>query len=531
MLTTRKSFLVLALTAALAACGGGGGGGGGGGSGSGSGSGNDPNVNPGTGDQSTLLPCINTATNLCSGRFVQSENSVTMTDAGVQVYGISTSDLDTTPKTTEENVQSDLVAWGLAPSDPSLNGMAEVRLQKDGNGTITRTGLMLANIGLMWDNRTQRPPVIEIFTDRQGYPTQGRVSLVPNDPQQLIQLGPLPPSNNLDFYDWAEKGTAGTQAHYANNVYFPRSEKIRCDGNPGCPEDYAWYADKQRPVFDDDPGDWTNIGAAGLNLREAADEYRIMRFHEDGDLRAGDAKPGPNGERRYIDDSGDNSGFGVSFPGFKGYRALNNYSYQYANLASWTTLDTVDIVEWSLGTNEHNALRRGFVAFGNVSSPASITSANNSVTYRGAVYGFYAPTTIAQPKRDDPDYPQKYQTDEDAQHFRGVAEVTVNFNTGTATISFIDPRTFNAASEAVPAALTVTAALGGTNNNSGPRNYFTASLDSATDTRRGGISGRFYGPASNGIPPEIAGALSFTLNTGSPTAQQTVIAGFLARRP
>lgn len=534
MMTTTKSVLVLALAAALSACGGGGGG-----DDRDSGGSAGPDNNPGGGDQTALLPCINTATIQCSGTNPRTENSVTLTDSGVQVYGLSTSDRDTTPKATVlERVQAALVAWGIMPSTPQSGGLAEVRLQKDSTGKITRAGLLLSDIEASWDGTTNRPPVYEIFTDENGYPTQGRVSLAPNDPNRSLRLGPLPPSTNLEFYDWADKGANGTQAHYANNVYFPRNfdqQPIRCDGNPGCPENYEWYAEKQRPAFDANPGQWRNIGDSGLNIKQAADEYGIMRYHEDGDLRAGDAKPGPNGERRFIGDSGDNTGFGTSYPGFKGYRSLNNYSFQYANLSNWLTTETVEIVEWvpGGGINEHSAMRRGFVAFGNVTSPASISS-TATASYKGTIYGFYAPTTIAQPKRDDPDFPQEYETDEDAESFRGEVDITVNFNTGAVTVTFTDTNRWIDVPNppAVPASFTTSATLRGASN--GPRNYFTGSLNATTGNgvRQGGLSARFFGPASDGIPPEIGGALSFTLtpdNAGA-NGRQTVIAGFLARK-
>lgn len=522
MITSAKSVCVLAIAAALSACGGGGGGGGS------SDGGTDPNANPNTGGQTALLPCINTETIQCSGgSVVRTDNSVAMTDSGVQVYGISTSDTKTGPKTQEEKLRDSLVAWGLAPSDPAWGGMAEVRLQKNSEGTITRSGLLLSNIGTSWDAKTLRPPVVEIFTDARGYPTQGRVTLIPNDPNRSIKLGPLPPSSDLTFYDWAIKGAAGTQAHYANNVYFPRSEPVRCDDAPGCPTDYALYAEKQKPNFDSDPGQWANIGDPGLNIRQAADEFSIMRFHEDGDLRAGNAKPGPNGEPRYITDSGTNTGFGVSYPGFKGYRSLDNYSYQYANLSSWLNMETVEIVEWALGTNEHNKVRRGLVAFGNVTPAAAMPSSGN-VIYRGAIYGFHAPTTIAQPRGGSP---TTFETDEDAEHFRGEAEITVNFSTGIATVRFIDTNTWNEAATAVPAQFTVNATIGA---NGAPRNYFTTSLNSTANNaaRQGGLSARFFGPVSGEGPAEIGGALSFTYtpdNAGS-NGRQTVIGGFLARK-
>lgn len=533
MNNSMKPVLSFILVAVLSACGGGGGGGTNQPAtdpGTGTPTGTDPNTNPG--GQNALLPCVNTATNQCSGGTVlRTDNTVTLTDSGVQVYGISTSDTKPGPKTPQEKLRDSLVAWGLAPANPAWNGLAEVRLQKDAEGRITRSALLLSNVGISWDGTRMRPPVVDIFTDARGYPTQGRVTLQ-GDANRSIALGPLPPSSDLSFYDWAEKGTAGTQANYGNNVYFPRSEPIRCDDDPGCETDYARYAEKQMPRYDSTPGDWRTITGA-TNLRQAADEFSIMRFHEDGDLRAGDAKPGPNGERRYITDSGNNTGFGVSYPGFKGYRALENYGYQYANLSSWLTMETVEIVEWTQGgTNEHNKVRRGMVAFGSVTDAASIPgvgTATGNVTYRGAIYGYYAPTTIAQPRGGSP---TTFDTDEDARHFRGEATIVVNFGTGAVTVTFDGTNTWDAAGAPVPSAFSTTTTIGLGNAASNPRNFFTASLDGTVNsaTRQGRLSGRFFGPVSGGGPAEIGGALSFTLNDGSPNGQQTVIGGFLARK-
>lgn len=488
MFTPAKSVLAIALAAALSACGGGGGGGG-----KDPGSGGDPSVNPDTGGQSsTLLPCVNTATNQCSGgSIIQSEGSVAMTEFGVQVYGSSTS--DQLPPAQNPNTTA---AWGL---EPDSGGIAEIRLEKNANGAVTRAGMLLENIGITWDGDTARPRIIEIFS-----PTQGRATLA-NDANRSIMFGPLPPASDLDHYDWAVRGMAGTQANYANNVYFPRPEPIRCPaGDTGCPTDYADVA----PQLEFKAGPWRQ---SGQTLQTAADETSVARLHEDGDLRAGDDVRGPNGERQWIDDS---DGFGVSYPGFKGYRTLNNWSYQHVNLANWLTQDTVEIVEWAGGANEHNKMRRGFVAFGNVTPEANIPS-GGTATYQGAIYGYFAPTATATSSAEDVD------------HFRGTATIQVNFAApGTATITFADTRTFDSAGETIPSSFTVDAQIGGANG--GPSNYLYGSI--ATAGRQGGIGARFFGPTDNNGPAEIGGTLSFTYTPAGSTERQTVIGGFIARK-
>lgn len=490
MFTPSKSLLVLALAAALSACGGGGGGGD---APDNANNGSDPGTDPNTGGQTmTLLPCINTATNYCSGgSIIQTENSVAMTESGVQVYGRSTSDLvapSENPDTT--------AAWGL---EPDSGGIAEVRLEKNASGAVTRTGLLLEDIGISWDGENSRPRVIEIFS-----PSQGRATMADNA-NRSIMFDPLPPSSDLTHYDWAVRGAAGTQANYANNVYFPRSEPIRCPaGDTGCPTDYAEVA----PRLNFKAGPWRQ---SGQTLQTAADETTVRRLHEDGDLRAGDDVPGPDGERRWISDS---DGFGVSYPGFKGYRQLANWGYQHVNLSSWLTQDTVEIVEWSGGANEHNKIRRGFVAFGNVTPEANVPTGGRA-TYRGAIYGFHAPTTIATRSADD------------VEHFRGVATINIDFaNPGTATITFTDTRTFNEANASVPASFTVSAQISGANG--GPMNYLAGRI--ASTERQGGIGARFFGPTDASGPAELGGTLSFTYTPAGSTERQTVIGGFIARK-
>lgn len=489
MIASARSAILLATIAFLSACGGGGGGGN---DPSDSGGSAGPGGNPNNGSGSTtLLPCINTATNQCSGSsIVLTENDVAMTESGVQVYGRSTS--DTVAPAENPNTTA---AWGL---EPDSGGIAEVRLAKNANGTVTRTGVLLRDIGITWDRQTSRPPVIEIFST-----TQGRATLA-SDANRSIMFGPLPPSSDLNHYDWARRGAAGTQANYANNVYFPRPEPIRCpSGETRCAEDYADVA----PELTFKAGPWR---LAGQTIETAADETTVSRLHEDGDLRAGDDVPGPNGERRWISDS---DGFGVSYPGFKGYRSLENWSYQYVNLSNWLTQDTVEIVEWSGGANEHNKIRRGFVAFGDVTPQANIPT-GGTATYTGAIYGFFARSAVAT------------SADDDAAHFRGKATISVNFATRTATITFSDTNTFNSAATAVPASFTATALIGGANG--GPSNYLSGSVTNAQ--RDGGIGARFFGPSDAAGPAEIGGTLSFTYTPAGTTTRQTVIGGFIARK-
>ncbi len=491
MFNPAKPALALALAAALSACGGGGGG-------KDPSNGSNPGTNPNTGGQAdTLLACINTETIQCSGDLVRTENSIAMTEFGVQAYGRSTSDL----VAQSENPTTG-TAWGL---EPASGGVTEVRLEKNADGAVTRAGLLLSNISIKWGPPADadRPPIIEIFSNKQGRATLAQ------DANRSILFGPLPPSSDLNHYDWAVKGAAGTQANYANNVYFPRTEPIRCpaDGSaPGCFEDYATYAAQQQPKFT--PGNWRTNGQP---IETAADAFNVTRFHEDGDLRAGDDVPGPNGERRWISDS---DGFGVSYPGFKGYRSLDNWSYQYANLSSWLTQDTVEIVEWSGGANEHNKIRRGFVAFGDVTKEASVPTGGTLVSYEGAIYGFFAPTAIARTEAENVD------------SFRGKVRISVNFaaNPRTATITFTDTNTFNEAARPVPASFTTTAVIGA---NGGPANYLFGSVTGAG--RQGDVGARFFGPVAGNGPAEIGGTLSFTF-TPAGGERQTVIGGFIARK-
>src|SRR5690606_13483261 len=212
--------------------------------------------------------------------------------------------------------------------------------------------------------RSQRPMIIDTFST-----VMGRAEI---DSNNVVRFRTdLPPSSNTAFYDWSVRGAAGTQANYANNVYFPReAPPVRCpDDTPNCPS-----TESEGIRFN--PGDWRS-GDYTPDVTDAA------RLHGEGDLRAGDKPDGTP-----IDD---NDGNASSYPGFKGYRTLTNRSYQYANVGTWLTADTVNIVEWvtdSLPSYEHVKFRYGMVAYGDVTPPAAVPT-TGTYTYSGLVHGSY----------------------------------------------------------------------------------------------------------------------------------------------
>lgn len=417
----------------------------------------------------------------CSGRTLlrterygegQNAAALALTASGVQAYGRSTSDLLAQNPTMT-------TAYGLAPAS---GGLAEVRLAKDASGATSSPILILNNLGLTWDGSTERPTIIETFRT-----TAGRLSL--QEPSGIVAAGPLPPSEDLSFYDYATNGARARQEHYANNVYFPRS------GNPPrCPADVNPCPEAESSGLRYEAGNWRTGG-----LRP--DQSNAARLHEDGDIHAGDGNPGPNGERTYLPGG---SGYGIPFPGSKGYRSLNNLSYQYSNVATWVTQDTVVIEEWAHAGNEHNKVRRGAVAYGAVTDPAAVPS-SGTASYSGIVYGWYSADGSGDPVP-----------------FNGDATATVNFATRQVTVNFQGMRS-SSDNSALPLNFSTNTLMGWNGTNTA--NYLTGAAN-ASAAMSGGVSGRFFGPVSNTAPPEIAGALS--LSNG--TSGATMVGGFIARR-
>lgn len=412
------------------------------------------------------MSCVDGPMFQCSGNTIlRVENGVGLTSSGVQVYGRSTSDLaiPNPNKTT---------AFGLAPAQ---GGVADVRVAKTETGTVPAVSLLLHNLGLTWDGRTERPQIIETFRT-----SQGRTLLGANG---ALASAPLPASSDLNFFNVATLGSAGTQANYANNSYFPRAEPSRCDtGVSACPT-------TETAGIRSSVGDWRLGGIT-------PDSTSALRLHEDGDVHAGDGVAG-------------GTGVGVPFPGSKGYRQISNWGYQYANISSWLTQDTVQIAEWNAPEEEHNKNRRGVVAFGAVTDPAAVPT-SGSASYSGIVYGWQGTNAVVDPSV-----------------FYGNATITVNFATRQVSLAFRNVVTYDAAATpiSIPSFATAAAGAAGTNVS----NYFTARL--ATSAFNGGLSGRFFGPVvasgtSGSGPAEIAGTLTLTGTNGA----TTTIGGFIGRK-
>jgi hypothetical protein len=361
--------------------------------------------------------------------------------------------------------------------------------------------LLLDRLDISWDRRTERPMIIDTFSTQMGRATIDGDNVVRFDTN-------LPPPSDLNFYDWAVKGANGTQANYANNVYFPRDEPpVRCpeddNGQPtDCPTTESEGVKHTRAIDDED-----TAATAWQNGGFTPDMTSAARLHGEGDLRAGDNTPDPvTGERRWIVDSSEkNQGFGSAYPGFKGYRTLNIRSYQYANLGTWLSSDTVNIVEWVTDNEpsyEHVKFRRGMVAFGDVTPPAALP-ASGIVNYRGIVYGHYVPDSTVE-----------------LDEFTGDANISVNFSTGEATIAITNTRTHDR--EGMPVALPITFTSATTLDpaRAGLRNY--ASGAATAESMQGGVSARLFGPQAN----EIGGAFSME----NSATGQTAIGGFIARR-
>ena len=421
------------------------------------------------------MSCADGAAYQCSGAtIIRIDNGIALTNSGVQTYGKSTSDL--------ANPIADVTtAKGLVLA---AGGSVEARVRKQDNGSVTIFALLLNKIGLSWDGATDRPAIIETFNS-----TQGKVSV---DENGALAFGTLPDSANLDYYDYAIKGAGGTQANYANNRYFPRSSPSRCP--PGyigvCPT-------AETAGILTQAGDWHNGG-------QTADSAHAIRLHEDGDVHAGNGKPDQNGNPTVLPDG---TGIGAPYPGSKGFRTYDGWSFQYANLGAWMTQDTVQISEWGPGLLEHNKNRRGVIAFGAVSPPAAMPSAGTK-TYTGIASGWYVPTAT-----------------NDVQPFLGSITVTANFATRQVIVTLQNPATSDNMHASLPFAFAATVGMGAVGKS--VANYLNGSVNAGSLS--GGLGGRFFGPTTgNGTdsPAEIGGAFSLS----SSTTGQVVLAGFIARK-
>lgn len=421
------------------------------------------------------MSCVEGPGYQCSGNGIHRiENNISLSRSGVHAVAMSSSDL------AQPNLHK-TTAFGMLPA---VGGGVELRIAKDANGASSAT-MLLRNLGLSWDGESQRPPIIETFRTAQG-----RIGINGNGTLSVLTL---PDPSNLAFYDYATKTVSATQANYANNVYFPRAD------NPSrCAPDVDPCRTNETAGFHYRMGSWRTSG------REP-DVLGAVRFHEDGDIHAGNGLPGSDGSVTILPGG---NGVGVPFPGSKGYRDFFNWGYRYANLATWLTQDTVLIEEWASMGDEHNKNRRGIAAFGEV-TPTGAVPASGSASYAGIIYGWYT------------DRPER-----EPSVFRGDAVVTVNFATREVTLAFTDARTYDDNATPVPAVFTTSAWTGAANTN--VANYFTGVVNN--NGLQGGISGRYFGPAPAGsasiAPEEVGGVLSLTNATNG----AIVIGGFIGRK-
>lgn len=458
----RSSAALFLLTSLLSACGG---------SGSdGSTSSSAPAVTLAQQSSASTPTCPGSGMACSGSSIVRTDNGIAVTPSGVQVYGTSTNDL-LTPN------PSPGTAYGL---QIATGGMADLRVSKAADGKLASVTLLLSKLGLSWDGTKERPLIIETFEPRQG-----RVQL---DANGLASLSALPLSTDLDFFDFGKKGASGTQAHYANNIYFPRSEPVRCPTNkPDCPS-------VETTGLTAALGDWRAGG-------DVPDSAGAARLHEDGATQAGYGVDA-NANLVLLADA---TGPGVPFPGFKGYRDFRHWSYAYANLGAWITQDTVLINEWG-GNNEHNKMRRGLVAFGSVTPPADMPS-TGVVRYRGQLRGWFS-----------------YTPGEDSHPLFGDVEAEVDFARHTVKITFSGTRIDEEPMDTLPLALTASVDI----NNAQLANYFSGIASNTALS--GGIGGRFFGPVSNGGsgtgPAELGGNFQLQSASQGPVS----IGGFLLRK-
>lgn len=459
--------IALALIAAgiLSACGGGGGGsstntGGistpppsdGGGSNPPPGGGTNPPPGGGsTPDTAMTMSCVDGTEYQCSGgTVIKTDNGVMLTRSGVQVFGISTSDVPLNAATQANrppNVDSSVPSGFALPSfsPEPINGVAEVRIAKDAaTKAVTRVGLLLDDYGLSWNGTAKRPQIVEAFLT-----TKGRVELDPTT--KALVFKDLP--TGAQFFDFNRQTKTGTQGNYANNTFTPDAEGIS-----------------------------NNLKGTWRTADGTEDDYAsVGRLHEDGDI--------------------DIPAAAVPATGTKGYRDFVNVGYEFVNLSSWTSQDTVYIADWlTVSRIEHNKERRGYVAFGNVTEPGAVP-ATGTATYTGKVYGLYG---LASSTQIDPD------------PFEARATIEVNYETGAVQIRV----------EGTPAqvpAFTGTASRGAITVNgadtSAP-NYFTGTV--AASGFAGGLSGRYFGASAK----EVGGTFQMQGPSGV-----TIIGGFIGRKP
>jgi len=423
--------------------------------------------------------CYGDASVQCSGAStLQIDNHIAVTDSGVHTYGISNPDFLT--KTSLINPVGLKLASG---------GIVEVRSSRSKNSAPSDVTLILSNIGLSWDGKTERPPIIETFSQ-----TSKRVELSSN---RVLLNKVLPQSDDVNFYDYATLRAAATQSHYANNVYLPRPLDTACsNGNANT------CLLTESPPLVIEFGDWKNSG-------NKPDKLFASHAHLDGAVAVGSGVT-----PRKITNPNNSVSIeiptilGGLTPGAQGSRQYQQWSYGWSNLGVWTTQDMVNMQAWG-GSRDVQKLISGTVAFGTVSIPERI-SQSGTATYSGNVYGWLS-----------------YDYEGNSVPFFADANVTVNFANNTAEFVFNKTRTVEHDYSDIylpPVQTTLTL------DRQKFKNYLHGELDFAG--MKGGVGARFFGPNTTGgsgiAPVEMAG--TFNMQCEQFTDCPVLIGGFLLKK-
>lgn len=423
--------------------------------------------------------CYGDASVQCSGAStLQIDNHIAVTASGVHTYGVSNSDFLT--KATLTNPVGLVLASG---------GTVEVRSGRSKNSSPSDVALILSNLGLSWDGTTERPPIIETFSS-----TSKRVELSSNG---FLLNKDLPELNDVSFYDYAQRGAAATQSHYANNVYFPRPQDAACSfGNINT------CVLTESPPLIIETGNWKTGGSQ-------ADKLVASHAHLDGAVEvSSDVLTQMSTILKNTNTDDNSSNLGGLTPGTQGYRTYTQWSYGWANLGVWDTQDKVNMKVWG---DNHDFQKRitGTVAFGTVSIPERIPQSGTAI-YSGDVYGWLS-----------------YDYASRTTPFFANANMTVNFANNTAEFVFSKTRIAdNDNADIFLPPVQTTLSL----DRQKLKNYLNGRIDFAG--LQGGLGARFFGPITTGgsgiAPVEMAG--SFNMQCAQASDCLVLVGGFLLKK-
>lgn len=422
--------------------------------------------------------CNGDASTQCSGaNTLQIDNHIAVTASGVHTYGASTSDLSET----------------VDPNNPvglklASGGTVEVRSSRSKNSAPSDPILILSNIGLSWDGKTERPPIIETFSQ-----TSKRVELSSN---RALLSKALPQLDDVNFFDYAQLFFAATQSHYANNVYFPRPLDGTCSARS-----IKTCLLTESPPLAIESGNWRTGG-------NQPDKLAASHHHWDGAVKISSRVAVTTTISDNTLEIDNLNPVGDLIPGAQGSRHYRQWSYGWSNLGVWDTQDKVNMQAWG-GSKDDQKRITGTMAFGTVSLPGRIPQSGTAV-YSGKVTGWlnydYAASSVP---------------------FFADASVTVNFANNTAEFVFSKSRTAeNDYSDLFLPPVQTTLTL----DRQKIKNYLRGDLH--LEGMKGGVGARFFGPITTGgsgiAPVEIAG--TFNMQCEQFTECPVLIGGFLLKK-